>query len=112
MLIMSFNDMPRFEKDWYFLGYVERSDYPELSELLAKYKCTMKDGARIKESVLTLTGSTRYSVYVNNPFRIDSIRKRLWGHRWAINKGWLDENPELKDFDPRKVKKIKKRLDK
>ena len=89
--------MPQFEKDWYFLGYADRSDYPELSELLAKYKCTMKDGSRD-------------SVYVNNPFRIDSIRKRLWGHRWATHKNWVDENPELKDFDPRK--KIKKRLDK
>jgi len=91
--------MPRFEKDWYFLGYVDRSDYPELFKLLAKYKCTMKDGPR-------------YSVYVNNPFRIDSIRLRLWGHRWAINKTWLEENPHLSGFDPRKCKKIKKRVDK
>ena len=91
--------MPRFEKDWYFLGYADRSDYPELSELLAKYKCTMKDGSRD-------------SVYVNNPFRIDSIRKRLWGHRWAINKNWVNENPDLADFDPRKVKKIKKNVEK
>ncbi len=82
------NDMPRFEKDWYFLGFVDRHDLKQLSELLAKYKCTMKDGSRD-------------SVYVNNPFRIDSLRKRLWGHRWAIHKNWVDENPKLKDFDPR-----------
>jgi len=43
----------------------------------------------------------RYSVFVDNPFRIDSIRKRLWGHRWATHKNWVDENPKLKDFDPR-----------
>ena len=91
------NDMPRFEKDWYFLGFMDRYDFKQLSELLAKYKCTMKDGSRD-------------SVYVNNPFRIDSIRKRLWGHRWATHKNWVDENPKLKDFNPRK--KIKKRLDK
>ena len=91
--------MPRFEKDWYFLGSVDRYDYKEFIELLAKYKCTMKD-------------SPSNSVYVDNPFRIDSIRKRLWGHRWATHKNWVDENPHLKDFDPRKVKKIKKRLDK
>ena len=82
------NDMPRFEKDWYFLGFVDQCDYQELSGLVAKYKCTMKDGSRD-------------SVYVNNPFRIDSLRKRLWGHRWAIHKNWVDENPKLKDFDPR-----------
>jgi len=30
----------------------------------------------------------------------------LWGHRWAIHSDWLTENPDLKDFDPRrKVKK-------
>ena len=85
---MAFNDMPRFEKDWYFLGFVDQCDYQELSGLVAKYKCTMKDGSRD-------------SVYVNNPFRIDSLRKRLWGHRWAIHKNWVDENPKLKDFDPR-----------
>ena len=96
---MSLNDMSRFGKDWYFLGSVDRYDYKEFIELLAKYKCTMKD-------------SPSNSVYVDNPFRIDSIRKRLWGHRWATHKNWVDENPELKDFDPRKVKKIKKRLDK
>ena len=90
--------MPRFEKDWYFLGSVDRYDYKEFIELLEKYKCTMKD-------------SPSNSVYINNPFRIDSIRKRLWGHRWAINKTWLEENPHLAGFDPRKCKKIKKRVD-
>ena len=85
-------NMPRFEKDWYFLGFVDRYDYKEFIELLAKYKCTMR-------------GGPRKSVFVNNPFRIDSIRKRLWGHRWAIHKDWVNENPSLADFDPRaKVK--------
>jgi len=89
---MSGSDMPRFEKDWYFLGFVDRYDYKEFIELLAKYKCTMR-------------GGPRKSVFVNNPFRIDSIRKRLWGHRWATHKDWMSENPSLADFDPRaKVK--------
>ena len=91
--------MPRFEGKWFFLGYVDRYDYKEMCSLLTKYKTEMK-------------GGPKGSVYVDNPFRIDSIRKRLWGHRWAINKTWLDENPHMIGFDPRKVKKIKKRVDK
>jgi len=87
-----FSDMPSFESKWFFLGYADRYDYKELSELLAKYKCTMKDNPNPSNSV-----------YVDNPFRIDSIRKRLWGHRWATDKDWLANNPHEKDFDPRKV---------
>ena len=92
--------MPRFDRDWYFLGFVDEGDSQELNELAAKYKCKLK------------SQGNKNAVYSSNPFRIDSIRKRLWGHRWAIHKDWLRENPELKDFDPRKCKKIKKRLDK
>jgi len=92
--------MPRFEKDWYFLGFAQEDELPQLFELAKKYKCELK------------TEGKRCAVYSNNPFRIDSIRLRLWGHRWAINKTWLAENPHLSGFDPRKCKKIKKRVDK
>ena len=92
--------MPRFEKDWYFLGFAQKDELPQLFELAKKYKCDLK------------TEGKRGIVYSNNPFRIDSIRLRLWGHRWAINKTWLEENPHLSGFDPRKCKKIKKRVDK
>jgi len=87
---MTFNDMPNFTKsEWDLFGTVEDSDKPVLEKLLKKYKCKaryLSDG----------------KTYVDNIFRIDSIRLRLWGHRWATYKNWIDENPELKDFDPRK----------
>jgi hypothetical protein len=94
------SDMPRFEQDWFFLGFVKETELPELFELAKKYKCDLKHDEKVK------------AVYSNNPFRIDSIRKRLWGHRWAISSEWLEENPQLAGFDPRKCKKIKKRVDK
>ena len=90
-------DMPRFEQDWYFVGFVQQDELPQLFELAKKYKCDLKHDDKVK------------AVYSNNPFRIDSIRKRLWGHRWAINSEWVNENPELADFDPRKKIKKKKR---
>lgn len=96
--------MPRFEKDWYFLGFVQDDERSKLEQLATKYKCALQQRH-------AQMGNKR-AIYSNNPFRIDSIRKRLWDHRWAIHKNWVDENPKLKDFDPRKCKKIKKRLDK
>jgi len=87
--------MPKFEKGpWFFLGHDLNKTDPKLLGLLVKYK--------VKADFRDHHG--RSVVYVNNPFRIDSIRKRLWGHRWAIHKNWLSENPDLKDFDPRRVK--------
>jgi len=90
---MSGNNMPRFEKDWYFLGFAQEDELPKLLELAKKYKCELK------------ATDKRGAVFSNNPFRIDSIRKRLWGHRWAIHEQWVNENPDLAGFDPRaKVK--------
>lgn len=85
--------MPRFERDWFFLGFAQQDELPQLFELAKKYKCDLK------------TEGERGIVYSNNPFRIDSIRLRLWGHRWAIHNEWVKENPDLVGFDPRKCKK-------
>ena len=81
---------------WFFLGHDLSATDPKLLELLTKYK--------VKADFREYRG--RSAVFVNNAFRIDSIRKHLWGHRWAIHSDWLTENPEFKNFDPRqKVKK-------
>ena len=87
------DSMPKFETSgWYFFGYdLEKTD-PEFQQLLAKYK--------VNADFRDYRG--RSAVFVDNCFRIDSIRKRLWGHRWAIHSDWLNENPDLKDFDPRR----------
>ena len=61
------SDMPRFERDWFFLGFAQQNELPQLFELAKKYKCDLK------------TEGERGIVYSNNPFRIDSIRLRLWG---------------------------------
>ena len=89
--------MPKFDRgSWFFLGHDLTERDQKLQELLTKYK--------VKADFREYRG--RSAVFVNNAFRIDSIRKRLWGHRWAIHSDWLTENPDLKDFDPRrKVKK-------
>ena len=85
--------MPKFDKGrWFFLGHDLNKTDPKLVKLLAKYK--------VKADFRTLRG--RSVVYVNNPFRIDSIRMRLWGHRWAIHSDWLREHPDMKNFDPRR----------
>ena len=80
--------MPLFKSDWHFFGFVQKNEIEDLEKLLIKYKCKKRYGP---------SGL----VHLNDPFRIDSIRKRLWGHRWATSKNWIDENPHLKDFDPR-----------
>ena len=89
--------MPKFDRgSWFFLGHDLTERDQKLQELLTKYK--------VKADFREYRG--RSAVFVNNAFRIDSIRKRLWGHRWAIHSDWVAENPEFKNFDPRqKVKK-------
>jgi len=88
--------MPKFDRgSWFFLGHDLTERDQKLQELLTKYK--------VKADFREYRG--RSAVFVNNAFRIDSIRKRLWGHRWATHKDWMSENPSLADFDPRaKVK--------
>ena len=94
--ISNMSDMPRFEQDWFFLGFVQEDEFEELFQLAKKYKCDLNHDQK------------NQAVYTNNPFRIDSVRKRLWGHRWAIDKEWVSNNPDLAGFDPRKCKKVKK----
>jgi len=79
---------------WWLFGYdVDETDQ-KFQELLKKYKAVA--------DFRTIDGRT--IVFINDPFRIDSIRKRLWGHRWATHKNWVSENPDLADFDPRRKK--------
>ena len=86
------NSMPKFERGgWFFLGHDLNESSIELQELLQKYK--------VKADFRNYRG--RSAVFVNNAFRVDSIRKRLWGHRWAVHSDWLDENQDLRNFDPR-----------
>ena len=85
------SDMPLFGKGQYFLGFVEHEEVEKLLTLLEKYKCKSYE-----------INCDLGRVELDNPFRIDSIRKRIWRHRWAIHKNWIDENPDLNDFDPRK----------
>jgi len=85
--------MPKFDRgSWFYLGHDLSETDPKLLELLAKYK--------VKADFRNHRG--RAVVYVDNPFRIDSIRKRLWGHRWAVHSDWLNENPDMQSFDPRR----------
>jgi hypothetical protein len=81
---------------WFFLGHDLSATDPKLLELLKKYK--------VKADFRVYRG--RSAVFVDSPYRIGSIRKRLWGHPWAIHSDWLAENPELKDFDPRRKIKL------
>jgi len=90
--------MPSFEDKWFFLGHVRPSEQEELQSLLKKYNVRGRDEFPYSDPT---------AIYVDNAFRIDSIRKRLWGHRWATDKDWLANNPHEKDFDPRKVIKKK-----
>ena len=80
----------------YFLGFVEQSEQEKLFKIAKNYKCDLRMD---QEST---------AVFCDNAFRIDSIRNKLWGHRWAINKDWVEKNPQLAGFDPRKCKKVKK----
>ena len=85
--------MPKFERgSWFFLGHDLTERDQKLQELLTKYK--------VKADFRDYRG--RSAVFVNNAFRIDSIRKRLWGHRWAIHSDWLTENPDMQTFEPRR----------
>jgi hypothetical protein len=73
---------------WFFVGFIKDDEFDQAREIAESYKCRSK--------VIFISGST----YVNNAFRVSSIRNKLWGHRWATSCDWLTENPELADFDP------------
>jgi len=85
--------MPKFDRGpWFFLGHDLSETDPKLLELLAKY--------RVKADFREYRG--RSAVFIDSAFRIDSIRKRLWGHRWAVHSDWLKENPDMQTFEPRR----------
>jgi hypothetical protein len=67
---------------WFFLGHDLSANDPKLLELLKKYK--------VKADFRAYRG--RSAVFVNSPYRIGSIRKRLWGDPWAIHSDWQAEN--------------------
>ena len=57
--------------EWFFLGRDLVSNDPKLLELLKEYK--------VKAEIHNQCG--RLAVFVNSPYPIRSIRKRLWGHK-------------------------------
>ena len=42
------SDMPRFEQDWYFVGFVKETELSELFQLAKKYKCDLKHDEKVK----------------------------------------------------------------
>ena len=75
--------------DWFFVGFVKEDEYSRASEIAESYKCKVK-GDFYSDKAL----------FVNNSFRVSSIRNKLWGHRWATSGTWLAENPGMENFDP------------
>ena len=74
-------------REWFFLGYGLTSNDPKLLELLKEYK--------VKAEIHSQRGTRvrRLAVFVNSPYPIGPIRKRLWGHRRATHSNWLAESP-------------------
>ena len=68
--------------EWFFLGHDLSATDPKLLELLKKYKA--QADFRVYRG--------RSAVFINSAYRIGSIRKRLWGHPWAIHSDWLAED--------------------
>ena len=58
---------------------------------------------QIAEKIRVICKGDMYSnraMYIDNAFRVSSIRNKLWGHRWAYSCDWLAENPGMENFDP------------
>ena len=83
--------MPLFEGRWFYFGLVSPNEIEDFKKLTEKYKVKYK----------TEEHETKTCFYLNDPWRVDSIRKRLWGHRWAVYKNWLKEHPQWEGYDPR-----------
>ena len=77
------------KQDWYFVGFVKDHEYKDATTIAESYKCKVK-GDFYSDKAL----------FVNNSFRVSSIRNKLWGHRWATSSEWLSENPGMENFDP------------
>ena len=77
------------KQDWYFVGFVKDHEYKDATTIAESYKCKIK-GDFYSDKAL----------FVNNSFRVSSIRNKLWGHRWATSSEWLSENPGMENFDP------------
>tara|TARA_R100000700_G_scaffold40878_1_gene58206 strand:+ start:1553 stop:1861 length:309 start_codon:yes stop_codon:yes gene_type:complete len=77
------------KQDWFFVGFVKDDEYNHATQIAESYKCKIK-GDFYSDKAL----------FVDNSFRVSSIRNKLWGHRWATSCDWLAENPDLASFDP------------
>ena len=78
-----FNSVTKSDRgSWFFLGHDLSATDPKLLELLKKYKA--QADFRVYRG--------RSAVFVDSPYRIGSIRKRLWGDPWAIHSDWQAEN--------------------
>jgi len=74
---------------WFFVGFIKDDEFNQAREIAESYKC----------KIIGDLYSQR-AAYVNNAFRVSSIRNKLWGHRWATSCDWLTKNPDMADFDP------------
>ncbi len=74
---------------WFFVGFIKDGEFNQAREIAESYKCKIKGDLY-----------SQNAAYVNNAFRVSSIRNKLWGHRWATSCDWLTKNPDMADFDP------------
>ena len=77
------------KQDWFFVGFVQDHEYQQATQIAESYKCKVK-GDFYSDKAL----------FVDNSFRVSSIRNKLWGQRWATSCDWLSENPGMETFDP------------
>jgi hypothetical protein len=77
------------KQDWFFVGFVQDHEYKQATQIAESYKCKVK-GDFYSDKAL----------FVDNSFRVSSIRNKLWGHRWATSSEWLAQNPGMETFDP------------
>lgn len=77
------------KQEWFFVGFVKDGEYNRARQIAESYKCKYKGD---------IYSDTAF--FVDNGFRVSSIRNKLWGHRWAIHCNWLSENPDMEHFNP------------
>tara|TARA_R110002072_G_scaffold192994_1_gene350178 strand:- start:440 stop:745 length:306 start_codon:yes stop_codon:yes gene_type:complete len=76
-------------EDWFFVGFVKDDEFLQAKRIAKSYKCNVKGDMY-----------SNRAMYIDNAFRVSSIRNKLWGHRWAYSCDWLAENPGMENFDP------------
>lgn len=86
------------KQGWFFVGFVKDHEYRQATQIAESYKCKVRGDFYSSQAF-----------FINNAFRVSSIRNKLWGHRWATSCDWLAENPDKADFDPAVKVKAKPR---